>query len=178
MATVVKFKVPRKLEGKETEVTLKHWKNEFLVYAQRDSSFSPFLTSTWDPSKENYGYTGQDAAIQSAACKLFINHVISFLKYPYWNHKILERSKSLKDIWDHFDFIFCIETSAESFLDLALIEYDVTESYHTFLARIIYHIESNKAPGDLEIDGISTGKTGDKMTVTMMDMAITIWLEK
>ena len=82
MATVVKFKVPRKLEDKETEVTLKHWKNEFLVYAQRDSSFSPFLTGSWDPSKDNYGYTGQDAATQSAACQLFINHVTSFLKYP------------------------------------------------------------------------------------------------
>ena len=91
MATVVKFKVPRKLEGKETEVTLKHWKNEFLVYAQRDSSFSPFLTSSWDPSKDNYGFTGNDAANQSAACKLFINHVILFLKYPYWNHKICRK---------------------------------------------------------------------------------------
>ena len=177
-SSVVKFKVPRKLEDKETEVSLEHWKNEFLVYAQRDAAFAPFLTNSWDPDKENFGFTGADAAVTMNACKMFVNHVVSFLKYPYWNHKIMDRSKSLKDIWKHFDTVFCIETSAESFLDLALITYDRTESYHSFLARIVYHIENNKAPANIEIDGISSGKNGDKMTITMMDLAITTWLQK
>ena len=107
-----------------------------------------------------------------------MSHVASFLPEPFWNHRIMERSKCMEDIWETFNYIFSVETSAESFLDLALIEYNSTESHHCFLARIIYHIENNKCPPKKTFDGLDSGENGDSMNITMMDLAVTCWLEK
>ena len=90
------------------------------------------------------------------------------MKEPFWNNRLMEKATSLKKIWQILD---------GAFLDLALIKYNGTESYSTFLARIIYHIENNKAPGGLVINGISLG-SDYTMDITKMDLAVTIWLEK
>ena len=109
MHSTVKFPVPRSLEENETAVTLGQWKNQFTIYAQRDSTFAQFLTATWNPDLPNRGFENGliTAAQQAQNCDLFIRHVSSFLKTPFWNLKILNRTKSLKDIWDIFNEIFC-----------------------------------------------------------------------
>ena len=110
-------------------------------------SSPPSLTLKWDPTKKDFGFKNEGSVTATArieSCKLFMSHVASFLPEPFWNHRIMERSKCMEDIWETFNYIFSVETSAESFLDLALIEYNSTESHHCFLARIIYHIENNK----------------------------------
>ena len=146
-STSIKMQPPEKLRSKETATSLQHWKNTFTVYTQRDAIFSPFLTLKWDPAQKDFGFkdeTNMPAATRMENCKMFMSHVASFLPEPFWNHRIKERSKCMADIWETFDYVYNIETSAESFLDLALIEYNGTESHHSFLARIIYHIENNK----------------------------------
>ena len=151
------------------------------IYAQRDPVWKPFLTATWNPAAPHYGFqdieNGLSKEEQKENCEMFIEHIATFLKDPFWDNRLKERATSLKKIWEIFDFIFTIETSASSFLDLSLIKHDGTESYHSFLARIIYHIENNLTPANVNIDGLSSGE-GDNMDITKMDLAVTIWLEK
>ena len=176
----IKFRAPRPLEDKETKSSLDHWKSSFINFARRDPTFQPFLTGTWNPLAANFGFQTEGATSAEQRmenCKIFIQHVATYMKEPFWNNRMLEQATSLKKIWEIIDEAYEIETSAESFLDIALIKHNGTESYSTFLARIIYHIENNKAPGGLVINGISSG-TGDKMDITKMDLAVTIWLEK
>ena len=181
MTTTVKFPVPRSLEENETAVSLGQWKNQFLIYAQRDPTFEPFLKDSWDKSQEHMGLraAGPLSPEQRAVnCELFINHVSSFLKTPFWNHRLLNRTKSIKDIWKIFDEIFGIETTADSFLDLSSLKHNGSESYSSFLARIMYHLENHLPSAGTVVDGISAGLTGEKMSIMVMDMAVWIWLEK
>ena len=175
MNSVVKFPVPRNLEDNETAVTLGQWKNQFTIYAQRDSNFSPFLTANWNKDAQYYGF---QTAQQGVNCELFIRHVTSFLKTPFWNHKILNRSRNLKDIWKTFNTIFGIEEDADSFLDIGAIKYDGSESPSSFYARIMYHLESHLPTAGTEVDGISAGDQGEKMSILVMDMAAWAWMDK
>ena len=78
----VKFRPPRKLADRETAESLTQWKNEFIVYAQRDQTFAQFLTCNWSQTELNMGFengpTGS-AEEQAENCKLFINHIMTFL---------------------------------------------------------------------------------------------------
>ena len=177
----VKFPVPRQLEENETVVTLGQWKNQFTIYAKRDPVFVTFLSVNWNSDQPNRGFVAdnlQTAAAKAANCELFINHVSSFLKTPYWNKRILERTRNLADIWKIFDEIFGIESNADSFLDLSSMKYNGTESYSSFLQRIMFHIENHLPEGGITVDNIQSGETGEKMSIMLMDMATKDWMEK
>ena len=177
----VKFRPPRKLADRETAESLTQWKNEFIVYAQRDQTFAQFLTCNWSQTELNMGFengpTGS-AEEQAENCKLFINHIMTFLKNPFWNHEIRDRSTSLASIWKTFDDIFEVESTADSFLDIASLQYNGSESYLTFLARIKFHLENHLPPGGTTVDGITTPPGGDLMSVAMLDIATYIWLDR
>ena len=177
----VKFPVPRQLEENETVVTLGQWKNQFTIYAKRDPVFVTFLSANWNRDLVNMGFQSdniQTDVAKAANCELFINHVASFLKTPYWNKRILERTRNLSDIWKIFDEIFGIDSNADSFLDLSSMKYNGTESYSSFLQRIMFHIENHLPGGGLTVDNISSGATGEKMSIMLMDMAVKDWMEK
>ena len=122
------MRVPRPLEKKETAESLGQWKNLFTNYTQRDPIFSPFLTCKWRRELPMLGFTNIDggltAAEQKANCELFLSHIASFLKEPYWNNKILKRTSDLNDVWIIFDEIFNFEHNADSLLDIASMKYD------------------------------------------------------
>ena len=110
---------------------LEHRKNSFEVCIQRGKFFAPFLTNKWDLAKKNYDLKAENSMEPSDReehCKLFMAHIVFFLPETFWNHRIQERftfqerSKCLKDLRETLDSIFNIETSAVSFLDLALTE--------------------------------------------------------
>ena len=82
-------------------------------------------TVKWDLGKKNYDLKAENSMEPSDReehCKLFMAHIVFFLPETFWNHRIQERSKCLKDLRETLDSIFNIETSAVSFLDLALTE--------------------------------------------------------
>ena len=111
-------------------------------------------------------------------CKLFLGHFCSFLEYPYFNNKIKERSTSLDSIYGILEEIYNVKKTAESFLDLGEVTKTSTESYRVFYAKILYLMEQNLAPANKTVDHVSTGPDGDKLSVTLMDMAAMFWLMK
>ena len=177
----MRFQKPRLLEAHETADSLEHWKNEFEVYLTRDDKMSPFLTLTWDASAVNMGLRAQGdttPAEMAARCKLFLGHVCSFFKYPYYNKKIKERSTSVQSIYNILEEIYNVEKTAESFLTLGKVTKASSESFSVFYAKILYLVEQNLAPANITVDNVETGAHGDKLTVTMMDMAAMMWLMK
>ena len=177
----MRFPQPRQLDVKETADSLAHWKNQLEVYITRDSHMAPFLTREWDSNALNMGQAeeGEISAVQMGAyCKLFLQHFCSFLKYPYYNQRIQTRSTSLQSIYAILEDIYQVRKTAESFLSLAKIQKSATESYAVFHAKIQYLMEQNLAPANVTVDHVATGATGDKLTVTLMDMAAMTWLMK
>ena len=184
--TIMKFHRPRDLKNTETSDSLDHWINQFTVYIQRDPLMAPFLTGQWNSAADNMGFTaGPNAAAdalspaeQAANCKIFLAHLASFMEVPYHRTAIEKRTTSLASVWALLRKIYNVEKSAESFLDIGMITYSKSESYLSFYYRILYYVENNLADANITVDTISTGGTGDKLTVSLMDMAALLWLEK
>ena len=180
--TVVRFPKPRDLEPEETAASLDHWQTQFKVYAKRDPLMAPFLTDTWNPNAEDMGFTeaagGVDAVTRGENCKLFLSHLASFFKVPYYNKAIQTRTTSLESVWDYLRQMYNVEKSADTMIDIGTLVYTKSESYASFYAKIVYFIEMNLAPPNCTTDNVNTGVEGDKLSVTLMDLAAVYWLGK
>ena len=177
----VKFPCPEKLNEIETAPSLEQWKTSFITFAQRDPALAPFLTAKWDTTKDHRGFHtipgGLTAAEQATNCEMFLRHLVSYLKKPYWNIRIIERSTSLKSVWKTFDEIFDIEHNADSLLDIASMKMSTSESYSSFLARILFHLENHMPGAGITVDNVASGN-GESMSIMVMDLAVKDWLEK
>ena len=177
----VKFPIPDKLTENETASSLEQWKTAFTTFAQRDPLMSPFLTANWDFNLPDRGFNsiagGLTAAEQDANCDLFLKHITTYLKKPYWNTEILERSTNLQSVWKIFNEIFNIEHNADSLLDIASMKLNTSEPYSSFLARIQYHLENHLPTAGITVRNVSSG-TGESMSIMVMDLAVKDWLQK
>ena len=145
----MRFQRPRDLEANETADSLEHWTNQLEVYLKRDPTLSIFLEEDWDPNADNYGLeakAGFTAAQMESNCKIFLGHICSFFKYPYYNHLIKERSTNMKSIYDILKDIYNIETDLTSFMSIAKVTKSKSESYAVFYAKIVYLVEQNLTP--------------------------------
>ena len=177
----VRFPIPEKLNEKETAPSLEQWKTSFVTFAQRDPTMAPFLTAAWDTTQLNRGFRNIDRGLtaveQNANCELFLRHLVSYLKTPYWNNRIIDRSTSLESVWKIFNEIFDIEHTADSLLDIASMKLSASESYSSFLARIMFHLENHLPGAGITVDNITSGP-GEKMSIMVMDLAVQNWLDK
>ena len=170
----MRFQRPRDLESNETADSLEHWINQLEVYLKRDPTLSIFLEEEWDPTAENYGLeekNGISAEQMMANCKIFLAHICTFFKYPYYNHFILEKSKDMKSVYEILKAIYSIETNVTSFLSIAKVTKEKSESYEVFYAKIVYLMEKNLAPAGKTVRFISTPEAGDKLSVSLLDHA-------
>ena len=176
----MRFQRPRDLEAHETSDSLEHWINQLEVYIKRDPTLSIFLEETWNPqAAEHYGFTERHGLTPDkleANCKVFLGHICSFFKYPYFNHLIKERSTNMKSIYDILKDIYNIETNTTSFMSIAKVTKAKSESYAVFYARIVYLVQSNLAPAGKTVQYIATPATGDKLSVSLLDHAALLWL--
>ena len=183
---VVKYPFPDKLQKVETADSLDHWIHQFKLYIQRDPVLAPYLAETWDYGLPTMGFTDPErlpagaltAEEKSKNCKLFLAHVASFMKVPYYRISIERRTTNAESIWQLLRRSYNVETSAETLLDIGSVTYDKTESYLGFYQRLLYLVESNLAPANVTVDHVKTGDTGDSLSVTMMDLIALNWIQK
>ena len=177
----MRFQRPRDLEATETEASLEQWINHFEVYIKREPTMAMFLTAEWNPLAANMGcaavapYTVEQMADN---LKVFLGHVCSFLKYPYYNHIIKERSTKFTSICDILREIYHIEKNVSSLFSIARVKKKSAESYEVFYAKIVYLMQQNMAPQGKTVRYITTPVGGDKLTVTNLDHAALFWLMK
>ena len=177
----MRFQRPRDLEADETASSLEHWKNQLEVYLKRDPTLAVFLGETWNPQAANYGLEAKAGFTQEqmeANCKIFLGHICSFFKYPYYNHLIKERSTDMESIYDILNEIYHIEKDVSSFTTVAKVKKNSAESYAVFYAKIVYLMEQNLAPAGKTVNRVVTPATGDKMSVSLLDHAALLWLLK
>ena len=177
----MRFQRPRDLEADETSSSLEHWMNQLEVYLKRDPAMSIFLEETWNPAAQHYGLEAKEGFTQEqmeANCKIFLGHICSFFKYPYYNHLIKERSTNMESIYDILREIYHIEKDVSSFTTVAKVKKNSTESYAVFYAKIVYLMEQNLAPAGKTVKRITTPVGGDKMSVSLLDHAALLWLIK
>ena len=180
-----RFQRPENLQIKRTAESLDKWISDFKVYIQRDPIFAPFLTETWDYDEPNMGFVdptegvprGELTAAQKGTnCNLFLAHFMTFVKCHYYKKGIQERTTSCDSIWKLLRTVYNFEPSAENLLAIGDVTYDKSESNLNFFHKIIYLIESNMAAAAITVDHITTGAIGDKLSVTLMDVAAVMWI--
>lgn len=180
-SAIMRLPKPRDLTDKETADSLEHWITQFTVYIQRDTYMQPFLTRTWNSAAPNRGQAAlndipaEDMSIYNTH---FLKHIASFLPHPFFKDSVVNRTTDMESVWNLFREIYNVELCAETFLDLSTLAYKNTESYFTFYHRILYLIEQNLAPAGTQVNHITTGDTGDKLTISILDIAASWWLVK
>ena len=160
---------------------MEHWINQFEVYLKRDPTLSIFLGEQWNPAAAHHGLEAKAGFTQeqmAANCKIFLGHVCSFLKYPYYNHLIKERTTDIESVYDILREIYHIEKDISSFTTVAKVKKLSTESYAVFYAKIVYLMEQNLAPAGKTVNRVTTPENGDKMSVSLLDHAALLWLLK
>ena len=178
----IRLQLPRKLTNIETADSLDHWIDTYVDYIQRDPILAPFLTCDWNYAADNMGFTvaagGVEPAQRAANCKIFLSHVNSFLPNPYSRNAIAKRSTNVESIWTLLREKYNVTKSAETLLDIGNLKHDKTESYASFFQKVVYYIEMNLAPANITVDHVATGADGDELSVTLMDLAAIIWIQK
>ena len=177
----MRFQRPRDLEAEETAASLEQWINHFEVYIKREPTMAMFLTAEWNPAAAHMGCAAVEPLTQEQVAenlKIFLGHVCSFLKYPYYNHIIKERSRKFTSICDILREIYHIEKNVTSLFSIARVAKKSAESYEVFYAKIVYLMQQNMAPQGKTVRYITTPAGGDKLTVTNLDHAALLWLMK
>ena len=67
--THLKMKEPRKLECKETLMSLQQWRTQFRQYVKQDDHYKGFLQSEleWNPLEVNYGFITETTGLKSSS---------------------------------------------------------------------------------------------------------------
>ena len=179
---------PRMLTATETLHSLNHWKTSFRTYYRRDTFFKAFLLpeARWNSLDLNYGQvedtvgtsTTRSAVDKCEDLKDFLNTLSGYLPFPYLTEKIVTGSRNLQNVWDTIYDHYGICVSSESLLDYASINLNDGETYRQLYDRLLSHTRLHLPKANIELDGISTGETGEKMTIGMMNLVAIDWLRK
>ena len=85
-------------------------------------------------------------------------------------------TKSLQDVWDILDDIYNIKITSSSLLDFAGLKKMNTESHRQFFERLANYIRQHLAKAGTNVDGLSTGDSGDSMTILILNLIVVNWL--
>ena len=187
MTNHVRNPPPRQLTQSETLDSLDHWKAKFRQYYRKDDDYKEFLSDvTWDPSKENYGFTPQDltnaAEVRKTKQKAenlqdFLELLAGYLPYSYLTPKIVQDSTSLSQVWrivyEHYNVL----PNPETFLDFESLKKEPAENYRQFFERLLQHSRLHLADAGSKVENIKPAED-EKMSITLMNHIALHWLRK
>ena len=158
-----KVPFPRQLTSSETLDTLTHWKSHVRNYFRRDDGMKEFFarTATWDPSRTNYGFVGDDAATKADNLESLLDTIAGFMPGPYLTNQITGQTKCIDDvfrlIWRHYD----VDPTPSTFLDFNNLNLEKDERYIDLFYRMVYHSEQHlvKAGTQVENQVVSVGES-------------------
>ena len=110
--------------------------------------------------------------------KDFLNTLAGYLPFPYLTEKIVQGSGKQQDVWDTIYDHDGISVSAESLLDFVTIKLSSGETYRQLYDRLLSHARLHLPKPNLTVDGITSGDTGEKMTIALMNFVALDWLNK
>ena len=84
----------------------------------------------------------------------------------------------MADVWDCIFEHFGLNVTGETLLDFSSMQQTENESYRQFYDRLLAHTRLHLPKENVEVDGISSGPTGEKMTISLLNMVALQWLQK
>ena len=183
----IKIKEPRKLECKETVLSLQQWKMQYKQYMKQDDQYKTFLGSNvvWDPNLPNYGFIAETRGLERTAndimddCKDFLHILATFLPHGYLTEKIVKTATSFEKAFEIIQEHYGLLPTQESFLDLESFNKQTGESYRQFYERLLAHARQHlhSTPG-IAVDGAIVPEGGDTITVSHANLIALTWLRK
>ena len=143
----IRIREPRKLESRETTLSLQQWRMQFKQYMKQDDSYRTFLASdvTWNPSQQNYGFHAEEEGLNRTAaglmddCRDFLSILATFLPHGYLTDKLVTESVSFEKAFEIIQEHYGLLPTQESFLDLESFSKNTGESYRQFYERLLAH---------------------------------------
>ena len=184
----IKFNPPRALTSEETQQTMQQWKINFRQYMKRDDTYRTFLNMDWNPAAANYGLVAETTGLQRTAAMLkddlndFLHLLASYLPHGYLTDKLITKSKSLASAFELIEENFNLLPTQESFFEFQSIKKMSSETYRQMFDRMIafatQHLMPSHTQRDFTVDGVAVPATGDKLTVSHMNLIALQWLQK
>ena len=175
---------PRRLDQRESIHSLNHWKSTFRNYYRRCQYYGLFLLpdTTWDNST-NRGFTqpettGLKRNVQTLAADLagFLDCVGSYLPFDYVSDKLQAESTSIESVWDLIYELYDAELSTSNFLDYATMNKLPEETYRSYFNRLVGFIRQHLPNKAFQVEGFTSPRTGEKLTVALLDTVTIHWL--
>ena len=186
LVNTVRVPQPRLLEDTETMESLTHWWTQFRNYYRRDKYVGGFLVSTakWNPSAVNMGFVDETDGLKRTKADVeqdflaFMDTLASYMRYSYITERLKTTTKCIEDVKACLFKLYDAELSQDTFLDLAKMKKSGTETPHQFFEKLSSHVQRHLTKKNVKIDNFDSGDTGDKMTLSMMNVITLMWLEK
>ena len=180
----VKIPPPRPLASKETLQSLQQWFRTFRQYYKRDDQFKFFTlpTTTWDPTRENYGFAVETTGLKRSAeemkedCQDFLHALAGYMPYGYLSEKFQSSVKSLKEAFDVICEHYGVAPSQESFLEFISLNKEAGESYRQYFERMLAFARQHLTGAGQDVDGVKSDD-GDKLTISHMNLITLLWLK-
>ena len=132
----ISYKGPRHLDTEETLHTLNHWIATAEVHYARDDQFECFFDegTTWNPALEDWGLETETEGLKRTAAKkakhlrYLLVILCSHVPLPHVQGKVLDESKSMKDVWSIISTAYSVVPTHDVFLGLLSLSKAATES--------------------------------------------------
>ena len=188
MTSKIKFAPPRPLTESEDSHSLARWKTNFKQFTKKAPEYQHFLKSTtvWNANAVNYGFTANVGDVTPADLKDhiedFLHLLNSYLPHGFLTDKILKKSTSFDTAFRMIEEHYGVLPTQESFCDFTDITRAPNEPYRQFYDRMLsfvsMHLMPYKAGANNTVDGTAVPATGDKMSVSLMNLVAVMWLNK
>ena len=183
-----KIPPPRPLERKETAASLRLWKVHFLNYYRTDAYFKKFISeaTTWHVNQVHWGFTAepedstlkrQPAELESD-CNMFLNTLASYVPDDYIVEKILKNTTNIASIWKIIDDFYGVSLSSETFLGLAKMHKEQSETYRQFYLRLEGFVSKHLTKGGVKVEDVTSPARGDTLTISIKNIIVITWMQK
>ena len=179
---------PNQLTENETYQSLTAWELKVKNFYRRDDIYYPFVNKnfTWDPSAEDYGVTAEhrdsklkrDKQEMAEDLVAFIRCISGFLPDDDIREKLETETKSFADIMKQIRQLYDAEQTPDKDLDFMFLKKSPQETHRKFFERLSAHARRNLVGPDQDVNGLKSGTEGDKMTLSLMNMVVKVWLFK
>ena len=108
----------------------------------------------------------------------FLHLIAAYLPFSYVTERFEKNTNSLEQVFNIIAELYNAEVTNDSFLDLAHMIKLSTETHRQYFERLAAHVRQHLTGPQVSVENFNSGRTGDSMNITIMNMVVIIWLSK
>ena len=168
------------LTTNETVNSFESWKNNLVYTLSCDDTFKDMIDTEWKKKSKttlNRGFTGATAARKATTLELMLGQIANFCPIISRN-TIINKSTSLKSIWQEIRLHYGFQSSGSQILDLSEIHLGPDEKPEDLFQRMMAFIEDNLLLKDSPVKHQGEDIAEDEeMSPTLENVVIVMWLQ-